>query len=102
MNEPVSTAAGSVSPMSRPLGGTHPSLYQKTYSSSCPSQNTGIDTPTIATNIDTLLAAERRLMPAKTPMGMPTANQITAAPNASVAVTGNRLAISSLTGTKLP
>ena len=102
MNAPESTAAGTVWPISSPLGGAHPSWNQKTYSISWPSQNTGIETPTIASSIVRRLAVERRLMPASTPSGMPISSQIAAAPTARVAVTGRRRAISSFTGTKLP
>src|SRR4029453_6741988 len=45
MNPPWSTACQTLVPIGMPDGGAHPSLNQKTYRSTYPSQNTGIETP---------------------------------------------------------
>ena len=77
-------------------------MNQKKYRSSCPSQKTGIETPTIASNIVARLEKALRRTADKMPMGIPNISQMSAAPTPSVIEMGSRRAISSLTGMKLP
>ena len=83
-----------------PEGGAHPSLNQKMYRSTYPSQNTGIETPRSANTIPARSVAVPRRTAETMPTGMPISSQATAAPRASVAETGRRAKISSFTGTK--
>ena len=84
-----------------PEGGAHPSRNQKTYSSTYPSQNTGIETPRSANTIAARSVAVPRRTAETMPTGMPIMSHVIAAPRASVAETVRRAKISSFTGTKL-
>ncbi len=90
MNLPAAIDCQIESPISRPDDGAHPSLYQKKYSRSWPSQKTGMETPIRANT----MPARSQIEPLRTaemmPIGTPIASQITAAPTASVIVTGSR------------
>ena len=102
MNLPSRTACPTLSSSGIPLPGSQPSLNQKTYRNTRPSQNTGADTPMSAKIMAPRSSHVRRLMAEMMPIGMPIESHTMAAPNASVSVTGNRLLISSHTGTWLP
>jgi hypothetical protein len=54
-----------------PDGGAHPSLNQKTYRSTYPSQNTGIETPRSANTIPARSVAVPRRTADTMPTGMP-------------------------------
>jgi hypothetical protein len=84
-----------------PEGGAHPSLNQKTYRSTYPSQNTGIETPRSANTIPARSVAVPRRTADTMPTGMPIRSHVIAAPRASATETGRRAKISSFTGTKL-
>ena len=88
MNFPFAIDCQTVSPISRPDEGAQPSLNQKKYRSSWPSQNTGIETPISANTMPARSQNEPLRTPEMMPIGTPIASQITAAPTASV--TGGR------------
>ena len=77
------------------------SRNQNTYSRTYASQNTGADTPNRANSMPARSTAVWRLTADTIPMGMPIMSHRIPAPIASTIVTGNRLKISSRTGTKL-
>ena len=92
-----------VSPMrAHPTPNHSSNLNQKKYRSSWPSQNTGIETPISAKSMPARSQNDPRLTPETMPIGIPRASQMTAAPMASVIVTGSRRRDLSFTGTKLP
>ena len=101
MNLPWAIDCQMLESISNPEEGAILSLNHRKYSSSCPSQNTGMETPISANSMPARSQNDPRLMPETMPMGMPMKSHRIAAPIASVIVTGSRRKISSLTGTKL-
>jgi len=98
MNFPERAVLQMLALISRPLDGARCSLNQRKYRSSCPSQNTGSDTPTIANTIVHRAASDLGLTPEAMPSGMPIRSHRVAAPAARIAETGSRRKISSRTG----
>ena len=76
-------------------------MNQTKYNNSCPSQNTGNDTPTIARIIAHRAVSDLGRTPEAMPIGMPIASQRAAAPIPMIAETGSLRQISSRTGMKL-
>jgi hypothetical protein len=65
-------------------------LNQKKNRNSCPSQNTGADTPNSAKSIPARSRADRGFVAEAIPMGIPMSSHVAAAPRARVIVTGSR------------
>ena len=93
----MTSGGGSVRDGSRPGPGNHPSRTYSVYSAISPSQNTGNDEPTRATNRDAWSTALFWWRADVIPRAMPPMPPTMSAPNASSAVAGSRSQMSDVT-----
>ncbi len=87
-------------PFPRPEVGSQPKVMLNSKISMMPSQKEGMDTPTSENAIRPLSTADPRLSAAIMPRGMETTITISMEARVSSSVAGNRLLISSKTGTR--